>query len=57
MHRGDHHHLQLLLEPMVSVVIPRPSSFVWLLIHVRLGVCDRPKGEDGKWAGTNSEPR
>lgn len=30
-----------LWEPMVGVVIPRPSSFVWLLTHVRLGVCDR----------------
>lgn len=30
-----------LWEPIVGVVIPRPSSLVWLLTHVRLGVCDR----------------
>lgn len=46
----------MLWELMVGVVIPRPCSFLWLLIHVRLGVRDRQKWKDGKWVGTNSEP-
>lgn len=46
---------QLFWEPTVGVAIPRPSSFVWLLIHVRLGACDRQMYEDGRWGGTNSE--
>lgn len=34
---------QLLQEPIVGVVILRPSYFVWLLICVKLGICDRQK--------------
>lgn len=38
---------------MFGVVILRLSSFVWLLIHVRLEVWQ--KWEDGEWVRTNSE--
>lgn len=39
---------------MVQVL--RPSYSVWLLIRVRLGLCNGQKQEDGKWVGQILSP-